>query len=482
MTLKTLIPKPMSIVAVDGKCRLAELSFIMSPSAHLSLIASYLSDALRVATGVSLVVIEGTNSGLEGSVTLSLGDEAVYGAEGYRLSVMTNQISIEAAHPAGVFYGVQTLLQLIPTSGEAEIACCVITDKPRFTHRAMMLDVARHFFPVEDVKHLIDLMALYKFNKLHLHLTDDQGWRIEIKSWPNLTAHGGQTQVGGGVGGFYTQAEYADIVAYAAERYIDIIPEIDMPGHTNAALSSYPDLNADGVAAPPLYTGVEVGFSTLTEGKDLTYQFIDDVVREVAALSPSPYFHIGGDESHATPLEDYRTFISRVQDIITSHGKTMIGWEEIGQAPIARGTIAQHWFSDFARQAVAQGGKVICSPAKRIYLDMKYHENSPLGLTWSGTVNTQQSYEWDPATLMDGVAEADILGIEAPLWTETIQTRADIEYMVFPRLLGVAEIAWSPAHGRAWDEYRTRLSAHGRRLAARGVNFYRDPCVDWAEG
>ena len=197
-----------------------------------------------------------------------------------------------------------------------------------------MLDVARHFLSVDEVKRYVDLMAIHKLNRLHLHLADDQGWRIEIGSWPNLAAHGGSTEVGGGAGGFYTHAQYSELVRYAAERFITIVPEIDMPGHTNAALASYAELNCDGVA-PPLYTGIEVGFSALCVDKEITYTFIDDVVREIAAITPGPWFHIGGDEVKTLAPERYARFIERVQTIVQSHGKQMIGWDEIAAADAA---------------------------------------------------------------------------------------------------------------------------------------------------
>ncbi len=184
-----------------------------------------------------------------------------------------------------------------------------------------MLDVARHFFGVEDVKRYIDLIAHYKINRLHLHLTDDQGWRIEIKSWPKLTEIGGSTQVGGDGGGYYTQEQYKEIVDYARSRYVTIVPEIDTPGHTNAALASYAELNPSG-EAPALYEGIEVGFSSLWINNEITYQFLDDVIRELAALTPTPYIHIGGDEAQSTPEEDYKKFIKRIQEIVISHGKT----------------------------------------------------------------------------------------------------------------------------------------------------------------
>jgi len=363
-------------------------------------------------------------------------------------------------------------------AGEYQLATGRIRDYPRFGWRGMMLDVARHFFGVEEVKRLIDLMALYKLNRLHLHLADDQGWRIAIESWPNLAAHGGSTEVGGGPGGFYSQAEYAEIVGYAASRYIVVVPEIDMPGHTNAALASYAELNCDGVARP-LYTGTEVGFSSLCIGKEITLRFVDDVVREIAALTPGPYFHIGGDEALATKSEDYVDFIERVQAIVQSYGKQVVGTEEIGQADLLPTSIAQHWATDQIQKAAQQRIKIVMSPATRIYLDMKYDDSTPLGLTWAGTVEVRDAYNWDPATQVEGVAEGDVLGVEALLWTETVETMDDIEFMTFPRLAGLAEIGWSPAAGRSWEEYRMRLGAHGGRWEAMGVDFYRSGQVPW---
>ena len=354
----------------------------------------------------------------------------------------------------------------------------MIQDQPRFAYRGMMLDVARHFFGVDDVKRLIDLMALYKLNTLHLHLSDDQGWRLEIKSWPKLTEIGGSTAVDGDPGGYYTQAEYADLVAYAQARFITIVPEIDMPSHTNAALASYAELNCDGVA-PDLYTGIKVGFSSLCNEKAITFQFVDDVIREVAALTPGPYIHIGGDEAHSTPKADYLAFVTRVQEIVGSHGKQMVGWEEISQIQLAPDTIAQQWFSDGAVRAVAQGEKVIASPASRIYLDMKYDDATPLGPELGGHRQRGNLLHRNPANDVPGVGEADLLGVEAALWTETLRTFDDLAVMAFPRLLSLAEIGWTPQTQRNWAEYRERLAAHGPRLTALGVEFYLLSEVEW---
>jgi hexosaminidase len=364
------------------------------------------------------------------------------------------------------------------------MAAGTIRDTPRFAYRGAMLDVARHFFQVDDVKAYIDLLAHYKMNALHLHLTDDQGWRIMINSWPKLATYGGSTQVGGGKGGYYTQEQYADIVAFAQARYITIVPEIDLPGHTNSALASYAELNCDGVA-PALYTETNVGFSSLCIDKDLTYQFLDDVIGELAALTPGPYLHIGGDEAHSTPKEDYVKFIEKVQAIVQAHGKQVMGWEEIGQVKLLPGTLAQYWNTNgpstpFTQQAVLQGAKVIVSPADRAYLDMKYDAGTKLGLDWAGMTDTRASYGWDPAGRLLGVSEENILGVEAPLWSETLITLQDIEFMAFPRILGIAEIGWSPA-GLSWDEYRERLAAQAPRLQALGVNYYPDPEVPWVE-
>jgi hexosaminidase len=461
--------------------------YVEPGTAELMSIGQYLADKLNPSTGYGMRVLATTGAPASGNIYLTMSDaDPALGDEGYTLTVTQALVTLAAHRPAGLFRGLQTLRQLLPPAVESAsvqpgpwtVATGTIRDQPRFAWRGMMLDVARHFFGVDDVKRLIDLSAYYKLNRIHLHLSDDQGWRVEIKSWPDLAARGGSTEVGGGPGGYYTQQEYADLVAYAQSRYMVMVPEIDMPGHTNAALASYPDLNCNGVA-PALYTGTSVGISSLCVGKEITYRFVDDVMRELAALTPGPYLHIGGDEAAATPPDEYRQFIERVQAIIQSHGKQMVGWEEIAQAQLLPTSIAQHWSSDLAQTAVRQGAKVIMSPASKAYLDMKYDASTPLGLDWAGHNSVKDAYIWDPARRVDGVSEGDVLGLEAPLWSETVQTVADIELLTFPRLAGYAEIGWSPAAGRDWDEYSLRLGAHGPRLTAMGVNFYPSPEVRW---
>lgn len=484
-----LIPRLVSVMPGDGL-------FVLTPSARIVVnpgtpellaVGEYLAGRLRPATGYELPVAVAAGTSQPNSIYLTtVGGNPSLGDEGYELIVQPDGITLKAPYSTGLFWGCQTLRQLLPSTIEQTsiqeeiwaIPTVTIQDYPRFAWRGIMLDVSRHFFGVETVRRLVDLMALYKMNRLHLHLSDDQGWRIMIHSWPNLALYGGSTQVGSGPGGYYSQEEYAAIVAYAQSRQITVVPEIDTPGHTNAALASYPELTCDGVA-PPLYTGTEVGFSSLCIHKEITYRFVEDVVREISALTPGPYFHIGGDEAMATAPEDYVAFVERVQEIVQAQGKQMVGWEEIAQARLAPTSVAQVWHGAMARRAVQQGVKVVLSPASKIYLDMKYTPATLLGLNWAGYVEVQDAYDWDPANLLEGVTEESVLGVEAPLWTETVQTRDDIDWMVFPRLVGVAEIGWSPAESREWEDYRLRLAAHGPRLEVLGVQFYRSPQVPW---
>ena len=435
---------------------------------------------------VKKVDVDPAGAARQGAIVLDLRNDAATGAEGYRLSASQARVVITAEQAAGLFYGMQTLRQLLPATIEYEAARrrvlrvppVEIADAPRFGWRGMMLDVARHFFGVDDVKRLIDLMALHKLNRLHLHLADDQGWRIQIDAWPNLTAHGGSTEVGGGPGGFYTKADFAALVSYAAERFIEVVPEIDMPGHTNAALASYPELNCDG-QAPPLFTGIEVGFSTLCVDGDATWRFVDDVVGEIAAMTPSPYFHIGGDEVRKLTPAQYAAFITRAEAIVHKHGKKAIGWDEVADVPLAATSVIQLWRPETPKGDIARTGRVIFSPANRLYLDMRYTPATPIGLEWAGHVEVRDAYDWDPATLHPGVGEAMIMGVEGALWTETVARVPDMDYLVFPRLAGIAEIGWTPQALRDWDTYRLRLAAQAPRWTALGITFYRSPQVPW---
>ena len=492
-----LVPNP-AFVALSG-----DDVFTVGPSTvirvgehaddHVLSVARYLSALIGRAAGPEPPRIESSSfESSDPAIVLDIGTVTEAGDEAYDLDVSAAGVTIRGRTPAGVFDGVQTLRQLMPAFVEYRAArvekgralrvpCGRVADTARFEWRGAMLDVARHFMPVDEVKRFIDVMALHKLNRLHLHLTDDQGWRIEIKSWPRLATHGGSTQVGGGAGGWYSQSDYVEMVRHAAERFITVVPEIDVPGHTNAALASYPELGA--AAAPALYTGIEVGFSVLSVDRDLTYKFVDDVVREVSALTPGPFFHIGGDEVRTLAADQYASFIERVQDIVRAHGKRTIGWDEISPAPLLPDTIVQHWRPKTTpRDAVSRGARVILSPAERVYLDMKYDAQSPIGLTWAGLIDVSRAYEWDPASAVDGVDESAILGVEAPLWTETVANMRDVEYQMFPRLAAIAEVAWSRPTRRAVDEFTVRLGAQAERWTALGINFHRAPGIPWIVG
>ena len=474
-----LIPKPASIVESEGKFILSEdvHIFLAQDNSEVLFIAQLLNAYLGEATDESFKILVG-NPDVKKILLHLNGDESL-GEEGYELSITPDSVVLHASRPAGLFYGIQTLRQLLPTNPSETISlpALSIRDVPRFEWRGAMLDVARHFFSVDDVKRFIDLISHYKMNRLHLHLSDDQGWRIEIKSWPRLTEVGGSTQVGGGRGGYYTQEQYKEIVEYARSHYVTVVPEIDTPGHTNAALASYAELNSSE-ESPALYTDTQVGFSSLWINSEITYKFLDNVIGELAALTPTPYIHIGGDEARSTSEEDYKYFIKRIQEIVVRHGKTAIGWSEIGEAELLPGTIAQIWIPAGYEGAKQQGAKMILSPANKIYLDMKYDASSPLGLDWAGLVSVKDAYDWEPGSFMDGLEESEILGLEAPLWTETIQSMKDIEYMTFPRIPGIAELAWS-SKGHSWEEYRQRLAAHGKHMETMGINFFKSPDVDW---
>ncbi|MDG6102746.1 beta-N-acetylhexosaminidase [Dactylosporangium aurantiacum] len=488
VNLQDVVPAPASVQPASG------VTFTLTAGTGIQSESTDVGDALaallRPATGYPLPVTTGGGTPSSGIALLLSGADDSVGTEGYQLDVTASLLTIRAQTPAGLYHGVQTLRQLLPPTIEARtvqrgpwtVAGGRIIDRPRYAYRGAMLDVSRHFFGVDTVKRYIDEIAQYKLNVLHLHLSDDQGWRIAVDAWPRLATVGGSTQVGDGAGGYYTKAQYTDLVAYAAARHITIVPEIDMPGHTNAALTSYAELNCDGVAPAP-YTGTEVGFSSLCVHKEVTYTFVQQVLDELAALTPGAYLHVGGDEAHSTSDTDYRTFMNRVQPYVGAAGKTVMGWHQIGQADHTAGRVAQFWGTGTSDAdlgaAVAKGDKILLSPANKTYLDMKYTDATPLGLTWAGLIEVETAYGWDPGSYLPGVPAAAILGVEAPLWSETLRTLADIEFMAFPRMPALAELAWSPQSARDWDTFKVRLGAQGPRWTVQGINFYRSPQVPW---
>lgn len=420
----------------------------------------------------------------DGDITLQLdGDITEHGEEGYELIIGAQGAQLRAGHPHGLWNGTRTLVQLFAhVPGDAALPAVRIVDRPRYVWRGAMLDVARHFFSVDQVLRFIELIARFKINRLHLHLTDDQGWRLAIDGWPTLTNIGGSTATGHGSGGWFSRADYSEIVAHAARHFITIVPEVDMPGHTNAALASVPALNLSGTS-PPLYTAMahdlaSVGFSSLHLAAPATRHFITDVISQLAADTPGKYVHIGGDEANATDATEYNDFIELLQREVHSHGKQLVGWEEIANAALLPGAIVQHWLrSDVVRRAPGSA-RFVMSPAAHTYLDMKHTPSCQAGRRWAGFIDVDTAYGWDPATLIDGIGDDRIEGVEAPLWTEKVATFDDVQHLCFPRLACLSEVGWTAQRHRDWNGFRPRLAVHAHRLEQIGVPIYRSALLE----
>jgi hexosaminidase len=487
----SIIPAPVSYEALPGETfELTQTArfVVVAVDPAFTAVAERFAVWLRRSTGLALPV---GGDPVEGDIVLTAATSDELGAEGYTMDVDSVGVRISAGTPTGLFRALTTLRQMLPATVESTevqpgpwtVGGAAINDRPRFDYRGTMLDVARHFFAVDDVLRYIDLISLYKINVLHLHLTDDQGWRLTVPGWPWLTEVSGPSDIDGGPGGFYSPADYARIVAHAAERFIEIVPEIDGPGHASAALVAYPELSCDGVAPPPFHHD-GISEVSLCASADSTYAFLGDVF-DALAVEPGRFIHIGGDEAIGTSHDDFLEFVPRAAELVVERGRAPVMWHEAAQAVLPPGSVVQYWgvgqeeATDLARRSVAQGARLILSPGNHVYLDMKYDGDTPLGLEWAGLVSVSASYAWEPATLIDGVDDASILGVESALWSETTGDLAAAEYMAFPRLAGIAEISWSPAAALVWDDYRFRLAAQGPRWDIAGVNFFRSPEVPW---
>lgn len=347
--IRSVIPKPVETIPSNEAYEITDETTITLYESNVSPIAELLADYIRSSTRFNPSIQETGYVG--GQIELVLkGAPSEVGTEGYELTVAEDGVTIRANASAGLFMRIQTLRQLIPPAVENNapedrqwiIPGGRILDYPRFSYRGVHLDVARHFFDIDDIKQYIEYAVRDKCNHLHLHLTDDQGWRIEIEGWPKLTEIGAGTEVNGGEGGYYTQQEYADLVTYAQKRFVTVVPEVDIPGHTNAALASYAELNPDGERSEP-YTGTEVGFSTLAINNETTYKFLDDVFGQLSELTPGPYLHLGGDEVQELANEEYAIFIEKIASIIRDHGKRPMGWHDIISADLPECAIIQYW-------------------------------------------------------------------------------------------------------------------------------------------
>ncbi|MEO7125883.1 MAG: beta-N-acetylhexosaminidase [Nakamurella sp.] len=501
-----LLPRPDSVVSGTGAFALTAQTTVVAP-AELRATASWLQGALRPATGLALgdSVIPGTKNG---AIELAI-DESL-GKESYRLAVETSGISVEGGDSAGVFYGCQTLLQLLPVeiyrrATVSDVAWKIpairITDSPRFGWRGVMLDVSRQFMPKHDVLRFIDLMAMHKLNVFHFHLTDDQGWRIEIKKYPLLTEISSwrtESQVGCGDdrptdgrphGGFYTQDDIREIVAYAAARQVTVLPEIEMPGHAQALLAAYPEY---GVTGNTVDVCTRWGiFEDVANAEDQTIQFFCDVLDEVAELFPSELVHVGGDECPRVQwAADPRTqelmrergitreadvqvwFMTQIGAHLSTLGKRMVGWDELLEGPLPDGTIISSWRGmTGAITAARRGYDVVSCPFDVVYLDYRQSEGAdePIPVAMPLTVEDVYAFEPVPAELTEEQAK-HVLGGQANIWTEYMDNPRTVDFFTFPRLSAIAEVLWTRGD-RSYAELEPRLAEHLKRLDAVGVEY-----------
>ncbi len=463
-----LVPLPAQVVEQNGVLDLkTEVSLVADSSA---------STATQAITGLlNLVGINVVNSATT-KIRLSIVNQPDLGNEGYRL-VIADDISISAQTDAGLFYAVQTLKQLLPVAKQAsyQLPRVEIIDIPQYAWRGSMVDVARHFFGIEYLKKHIERMAAFKLNKLHLHLSDDQGWRMEIKKYPKLTSVGGSTQAGGGPGGFYTQDELKDLVAFAAQHNIEIIPELDMPGHVQAAIASYNELACNNVTNLGLYIGLDVGFSALCLTKpEVIYPFVKDVLTEVASVFPSQYIHIGGDEiKHVL----YPEFIDKANQIIKDLNRTMIGWEEASAGKnLAPDTLLQVWNDNYDIQSATDRNiHLILSPCSYFYLDHGNYNGQPETYTWCRRqgIPLERVYSFNPQKY------SLVTGIEAPVWSEVVTSEAALDNRIWPRLAAVAEIAWTNQSARNYQEFTQRMKALKPYFDGAGIQYYAEPQLGW---
>lgn len=511
-----IIPKPTQLEAGKGNYALPATPTIGVQSANPEVrrIAQVLADQLAKATGSSPVISTGNASK---GISFVEAKGKKLGAEGYTLVVSPKQIVITAEQPQGFFYGVQSLMQLMPAaifsptkvSGVAwTVPACTITDQPRYGYRGSMLDVGRYFYPVPFIKKYIDLLALHKMNTFHWHLTEDQGWRIEIKKYPKLTEVSSmrkKTMAGHyrdhaydnkPYGGFYTQDEVRDVVKYAQDRYITVIPEIEMPGHSVAVLAAYPELgsNADKILDVSYNWGVH---DDVLFPREETFTFLENVLTEVMGLFPSQYIHIGGDECPKTQWKQSRFcqalmkekglkdehelqsyFIQRIDKFVSSKGRRIIGWDEILEGGLSPNATVMSWRGISGGIAAArQNHDVVMSPTTYCYLDYYQADPKTQPVTIGGLLPLEKVYSFNPSVSDSLTAEQSkhILGVQANVWSEYLPTTHSVEYMAYPRLIALAETGWTPQASRNIDDFKQRLEIHKKRLDYLNVNYFGAP-------
>jgi hexosaminidase len=501
-----IVPRPASVQVTSGTFTLAPTT-VIHVTEELAPACRFFADLVARSLGTPLEIKQGEGRGK----AINVARDASLGEEAYTLTVQRRSIEIKAGGPAGVFHAFQTLRQLLPAGverGEAAkslpVQGVVIEDAPRFAYRGMMLDVSRHFFPVEEVKAFIDMLALHKINRLHWHLTDDQGWRVEIKRYPRLTEIGStreRTVIGKNTGrydsiphgGFYTQEQLKEVVAYAAERYITVIPEIELPGHASAALASYPALGCTGGPYKVASTW-GVFDEVFCAGKEETFAFLEGVLEEVLPLFPSEYIHIGGDECPKTAWKKCRRcqarikaegladehelqsyFVKRIERFLNARGKKLIGWDEILEGGISRTATVMSWRGTKGGiEAARLGNQVVMTPNSHLYFDYYQSRDTkqePYAI--GGFVPIEKVYELEPTEGLNDEQARLVQGAQANLWTEYVATLSHAQYMALPRLAALAEVTWSPRESRDYNDFLKRAIVLTDRYEALGYNFAR---------
>ena len=498
-----VIPMPSQLVQDQGTFRLNKGTAFSVSSDEAKTIAEFFAAKMKLSTGFKFPI--NRQATVSNTILLQVDSSLAINEEGYLLDATAKQIIIRAKTAKGLFYGMQTLMQLLPAEIEKpaivknitwELPCVRIKDEPRFPYRGIMLDGCRHFIPVENIKKQLDVLALFKINNFHWHLTEDQAWRIEIRKYPKLTEVGSKRIEGDGseYGGFYTQEQVRDVVKYAAARFINVIPEIELPGHALAAIAAYPSLSCRGdQLSPRIIWGVEE--DVYCAGKEETFQFLEDVIAEVVPLFPGKYFHIGGDECPKSrwkecPLCQKRMqenglkdehqlqsyFVQRIEKVLAGYGKKMIGWDEILEGGLAPSATVMSWRGEAGGIAAAgMDHDVIMTPeSKGLYLDY-YQGDRKLGpVAIGGFAPLEKTYSYNPVpdTLENSGKSHFVQGAQGNAWAEYMYNTDIVEYRVYPRILALAELTWTPLAKKNYEDFVHRLDNAQVRLDAHSISYY----------
>lgn len=513
----TIIPYPQDLVELDGQFTInnsTKISYVGSENSMF--VAQSFCDFILPATGIYLKPQKEEKIDLSRGTICFFEDPTMKGIEGsYKLEITSEKILVKSNNPVGLYYGFQTIRQLLPVVIESDkkqsniewtIPCATINDAPELSYRGLHLDVGRHFYPVDFIKKYIDLLALHKMNIFHWHLTEDQGWRIEIKKYPKLAeiaafrdetliGHGGTSNPeydGKRYGGYYTQEQAREIVEYAADRFITVIPEIELPGHAQAALTAYPELGCVGDSYE-VAKRWGVFKEVFCAGNEKSFEFLEDVLLEVMDIFPSEYIHIGGDECpktrwnecvkckkrmHKENCEDAHElqsyFIGRIEKFLNKYGRNIIGWDEILEGGLAPNATVMSWRGiKGGIEAAKQKHNVIMTPNSHFYLD--HYQNNPEKepLAIGGFLTLQKVYSYNPFSEELTKEEMKyIIGVQGNLWTEYMPTSDHVEYMAYPRACAISEVGWLPFEKRNFDGFSTRLRNHFDRLDILGVNYF----------